>query len=63
MSESLLSYNCTVSELRIALCNTAINIVNIEGGKIACVHTHNRQIRSQLLLTIAFITIMFDIFI
>ena len=61
MSESLLSYNCTVSELRIALCNTAINIVNIEGGKIACVHTHNRIFTDQV--TIIVKLIMFDIFI
>ena len=33
---------CTVSELQI--CNAAITIANIEGGKIACVNTHNRKL-------------------
>ena len=35
-------YNCTVSEPT-ALCNTAINIANIESGKIARVYTHNSK--------------------
>ena len=26
------------------LCNSAINIANIEGGKIVHVHTHNRKL-------------------
>ena len=30
------------------LCNTAINIANIEGGKIAPTHTHNRKLFKML---------------
>ena len=43
-------YNCTMHQGVIVLCNTDINITNIQGGKIGSVHsaTHNRKLFKML---------------
>ena len=34
-------YNCTIIELQILICNTAVNIADKIADKIGCVNAHN----------------------